>query len=575
MLPEIKHWKLLFLVLPLCLLSACATNRKAGSGPAPGQEVVNPPFPRENGIGTTNLSPAMEDRAEAYARFAAGLSAELREENQEALTNYLASARKDPANEPLVLELTRSLAQQKDYARALELLQHAASVPNASGWVYARQGWTLLQVGRTNEAVAAFQTMVTRLPEVIPGYQSLFAIHLQTGRPKEALKILDRAAQVPGTEAPFKADLAELYARYLRQFPADIPQTKARFRTLLEQLQTLKPANPVHKMKMADAWVVLGELPRAVEVYTDLVSAAADNPPLRASLREKLAGLYLQDKDPGKAAQQWEAIVRDHPTNPLPYYYLGSLAFDQKDYVKAAEYLSKTVLLNPDFEQGYYDTAGAHLNANHPEAALEILDRARQRFSHRKFAMEYYCALAHTRRKDYPQALKYFTAAEVIARATETNRWDAPFLFQLGACQERLKHFAEAEKYFEQALEIDPDYSEAMNYLGYMWAEQGRNLERARQLLARAIELEPKNGAYWDSLAWVYHQLKKDRQALEHQQRALKFTTDPDSTLYDHLGDIHAALHEWDKAVEAWRKALELEPGDAVKQKLERVPGKP
>jgi tetratricopeptide (TPR) repeat protein len=174
--------------------------------------------------------------------------------------------------------------------------------------------------------------------------------------------------------------------------------------------------------------------------------------------------------------------------------------------------------------------------------------------------------------KDYTNAIRHLTTAEVVARVNETNRLNHLFYFQLGATYERTKQVGEAEKYFRKALELAPDFAEALNYLGYMWAERNVNLDESRQLLERAVKAEPKNGAYLDSLGWVYYKLGRLQDALRLIQEAIRYSEEPDATLYDHLGDIFNALNQPDKAREAWRKALTLESIDdkePIRRKLD------
>jgi Tfp pilus assembly protein PilF len=102
-----------------------------------------------------------------------------------------------------------------------------------------------------------------------------------------------------------------------------------------------------------------------------------------------------------------------------------------------------------------------------------------------------------------------------------------------------------------------------------MWAERGVKLDRARELLERAVKAEPNNAAYLDSLGWVLFKLNQPQQALTYVLKAVQLTQEPDPTLYDHLGDIYAATHQPDKAREAWTKSLGLEPNELVRKKLQ------
>src|SRR2546423_3850673 len=111
-----------------------------------------------------------------------------------------------------------------------------------------------------------------------------------------------------------------------------------------------------------------------------------------------------------------------------------------------------------------------------------------------------------------------------------------------------------------------------MNYLGYMWAEHGMKLEEANELIEKAVKAEPKNAAYLDSLGWVRFKLGRPKEALDPELKAVELSEQPDATVYDHLGDIYAALKQRDKAREAWKKSVSLEANEQVKKKLE-APG--
>jgi len=157
----------------------------------------------------------------------------------------------------------------------------------------------------------------------------------------------------------------------------------------------------------------------------------------------------------------------------------------------------------------------------------------------------------------------------VIATATDPSRLDDQFYFQLGATYERMGDYVQAEQYFEKCLQLAPDSAEAQNYLGYMWAEHDTKLDRARELIEKAVKAEPKNAAYLDSLGWVLFKLRQPKEALGYTLKAVELSEEPDATLFDHLGDIYAALNQPDKARDAWTKSLAVEPNDQIRKKLE------
>src|SRR5262249_22809326 len=210
------------------------------------------------------------------------------------------------------------------------------------------------------------------------------------------------------------------------------------------------------------------------------------------------------------------------------------------------------------------------------EDALETLGRAREKFSRssRNFVLEYFTAMAYSRHKDFTNAIAAFNAAEIIAQANNPKRLNESFYFQFGSACERNGDYAQAEKHFQKCLELAPNFAEAQNYLGYMWAEHGENLDRARELITKALNSEPKNAAYLDSMAWVLFKLNQPKEALPYILDAIKNSEEEDATVYDHLGDIYSALNQPDKAREGWQKSLSLENNETVRKKLEPGPTK-
>lgn len=509
---------------------------------------------------------AIERRTEAHARYAAGVVLDLNDNPDAAVEEYFKAAMADVRDEQLVLEVTRRLLQLRQQDKALELLKRATDSPNASGQLYARLGMVYSLTGKKAEALEANHTAIRKAPHSLAGYQNLVHIYLQARQPEEALKVLEQAAKHPTAEAVFLVELGDLYAAVMRGGGGDAAKEKAL--EMLGRADKLNPANPLLQQKLADSLAALGETERAADLYLKLLEKYPNLP----TLREKLTDFYLRSKDKKKAIEQLEAIVRSNPTSAQAYYMLGSLAFDEKDYKKAVEHLNKALLLAPNFEQLYYDLAGAQVNLNQPREALQTLEKARGKFQP-SFVNEYFTAMAYNRMKDYTNALKHLVAAEVVARATDTNRLTHAFYFQLGAGYERAQSYGEAEKYFRRCLQMDPKFSEAMNYLGYMWAERGANLNEARQLIEKAVELEPKNAAYLDSLGWVLFKLDRSQEALVWLQKAIEHSEEPDPTLYDHLGDVYASLDKLSEAREAWQKALAIEPNSQIEKKLGSATG--
>ena len=202
--------------------------------------------------------------------------------------------------------------------------------------------------------------------------------------------------------------------------------------------------------------------------------------------------------------------------------------------------------------------ASVQLFQDTPKKTLETLIKADKQFK-ATFINRFYAGLAHSSLHQFSRAIENLLEAEELAQAGEQNRLTHFFYFQLGAAYERNRQYDTAAKIFNKAIGMSPEYHNAMNYLGYMWADINRNLDEATTLIIKANELEPDNAAYVDSLGWLYFRQGKFDEALTELLRAAELTKDePDSTIFEHIGDAHQALGQADKAKAAWQRAHEL-----------------
>jgi tetratricopeptide (TPR) repeat protein len=130
-----------------------------------------------------------------------------------------------------------------------------------------------------------------------------------------------------------------------------------------------------------------------------------------------------------------------------------------------------------------------------------------------------------------------------------------------------------AEEQLRQVLQDFPDDATAHNDLGYLMADQGKNLPEAEELIRQAIELDRRqkrqeakvgpdddrdNAAYIDSLGWVLFRRGRIKEALQELQRATILPEGDDPVIWDHLGDVYFRLGDSSKSRESWSKALSL-----------------
>jgi tetratricopeptide (TPR) repeat protein len=157
-----------------------------------------------------------------------------------------------------------------------------------------------------------------------------------------------------------------------------------------------------------------------------------------------------------------------------------------------------------------------------------------------------------------------------VARVGAPSRANWPLFFERGIAYERAGDWPHAESDFQTALQLAPDQAAVLNYLGYAWAERGEHLTEARQMIEHAVQLQPNDGAYIDSLGWVQLRGGDAPGALKNLQRAVELQPE-DAVINGHLGDAMAAVGRWREAEFQWRRALLLKPDPEDEARINRM----
>jgi tetratricopeptide (TPR) repeat protein len=184
--------------------------------------------------------------------------------------------------------------------------------------------------------------------------------------------------------------------------------------------------------------------------------------------------------------------------------------------------------------------------------------------------LEIYAAMVSV----YQRARRFDDAQNVLNKAAQRFPNEEQVYFLQGSVYEKQKKYNDAEKAFRKALDLQKDDPAVMNYLGFMFADRGIRLDEAERLTQKAIQTDPTNGAYLDSLGWVYFKQNRLDRAEEYLRRAIIFLN-TDSSIHDHLGDVYFKTKRFEEARTEWNKSLQLSTEqdeiDKVKKKLDEL----
>ena len=526
-----------------------------------------------------------QHKADALAHFVEGLSFEENGEMDKALAAYRKVLDVDPGQTDLAGRVASLLTRQDDFPEAIDVLKDAVkATPNAPepllqlAFIYAKY------LGRTDQAIDYVNRAIALNPQNIAAYERLCEVALAAGDEQKALQALDRAAALKADNATFWARLGKLYASIVfKTDRAPRPEEVARVNEIFKKAADHAGNDSAVLKDLADYYASTQQIKEAIPLYLRLLELEPED----TNAREKLATGFLLTNQREKAVEMLEHIIKQHPEKYQPYDLLAGLLDDsaralerdkKKDeakaaFAKAAANYEQSLVVNPERASPYLHLAELLLGPlKEYERAVKVLTEARQHFSQTP-EIAYYLAIAQREAKHAQEAVATFEEALHEAELEGGEITNARFYFDYGAAAEQAGLYDKAAALFQKSIALDPaNAADAYNYLAYMWTEHNMRLGEAEQMVKLALQNDPNNGAYIDTLGWLEYRQGKFDQALVDLLRAAQKLTRDDPVVFEHIGDTFAKMNKIAQAADAWQKALNMDPKNkSLTEKIENA----
>jgi tetratricopeptide (TPR) repeat protein len=452
---------------------------------------------------------------------------------KEAESLYQELLEADPADREIAAALVDLYEDEDRFEDALRLLRDLEKKDPENAGVSERIAIDLARAGRFDEAEKLARSLAGKRPENRDVRRLLAQVLFEKGDAAAGEKILRDLLSTDGDDEGSRKALVESLVRERRFTDA---------RALLETAR--KKGSPDAGAKTAEPWptVELGFIALLEKNYAE---AKKTLEPLALTVSAGTASVGTASAGSARATRILLGIARE--SEDFAYGLLRAQAAAAAD-PSSAEWEAAVA----EFRQRLGERAQAEEALNKLAASGDV---------ERVLA----AADVYARLKDYPSAAR--VAKDAVRRFPESTE----ALFRLGSSLERGGQIPESEKTFQKLLSLRPHDAQTMNYLGYMWADRGVRLEEARELLEKAVAREPRNGAFRDSLGWVYFRLGR-LEAAEKNLREAHRTDPEDATIEEHLGDLAEKQGNLARAVEHWERALTLKPEEPekIRQKVQK-----
>ncbi|MCC6858108.1 MAG: tetratricopeptide repeat protein, partial [Bryobacterales bacterium] len=413
-----------------------------------------------------------------------------------------------------LMALAGAYEQMRDYANAAQTLNRALQFSPDNVELKRALAQNLLYSDQLDQALKLYEEVAQAEPKDPQTHLRIAEIYRQKRDFPKARGALDKAKAM---------DPDGLEVRYtetnLLESEGKVDEAVATLKGMLDQTakksysMSEKSSRAMLLERLGYLYRAAGQHDAAVETFRQLAQLDPDSG-ARAAVH--VIDTYRMAKNAPRARQEAEAARKKYPEDrAVKMAYASALA-----------------------DMGSVDEAVAELRP--------LLNGQRDR--------ELYLAMAqlYEKGKRFSEMAKVLDAAEKLS---ESNPDKEAVYFMRGAMYERMKKFDAAEGEFRKVLAINPKSAGALNYLGYMLADRNVRLEEAHDLIRQAVELEPQNGAYLDSLGWVYYRLNRLEDA-ETQLRLALERISGDPTVHDHLGDVYFKQGKLKEAIGQWQNSL-------------------
>lgn len=509
-----------------------------------------------------------------------------------AIEQYKKIVETDPENLDACVSLGGLYAQEKDFAQASEYFRKAVEINPERIDLYDTIASMLLQKGSKDAAIDMYRQAIESNPRAEKLYISLAALLENDSKTTEAVTVMKQAVEKVGEKPELLAVLGKFYRSQKKIKEAEKTLRKA---------YELEPSNLPLYGELVSVYLEENKTSAAEEITSRTAEKAAQGKDVVYSVA---AELYIGSGKRKEAVQWLVSALEANPTKfdnlarlvqvlqqqdlqqqALAYLddFGGRMTEQEKVELTRARLLSdlgqhdkaisaaKQVIQDSTPDLTYYEIYIDVLNrAKKFNQARDALKEVQSKFGKSEpDAVTFMSGMVYLKQKNYTAAEKAFR--ELVNRS-ESGKADAYYF--LGSVYLDQKQYQKAEQALKESAKLNPSSANALNALGYLYAERGIKLDEAKKLIEEALELDPSAPHILDSMGWVLYKQGNLEGALDYVQRAADGFSDPE--VYSHLGEIYEKMGDTERARDYYNRALKLDSDlPEIRQKLQKLPQNP
>lgn len=528
------------------------------------------------------LQKDQERKAQALAHFAKGVLLEDSSENDLALASFRKAFDLDPSNSDLAVKLAFLLAQRNDPTAGIEILKDAnrASPRESLPLIYLSQMYAKY-LRKPDAGIRYAEQALAIDPTSYAAYLALYELLAATSQSARAEQLLQRAAKVSTDNPQFWLQIGGLFQQAHMKEDGSVspPEALKQMNAIFQKAAALGKTDALLLARVGNFFVDSRQVADAIPFYLSALSLkqSSDDPVLN-NAGDKLARALIEAGQDEKAIGVLEKITKENPLRFETFEVLGELYEKRGDKEHALGAYKHSLQLDASEPRNHIRIAEMQAEMKHFDQAIETARSARARFPENPDAL-FLLASCLSQAKQHAEAMTVFAEAQTEYESSREDLLNAAFYYQYGLAAQQAGSIEKSVEMMKKAIELDPTAkiaAEAQNFLGYMWVERNENLDEAGELIRKALESQPENGAFLDSLGWFHFKKGDYDKALTQLLRAEELMEKPlkaeDAEVLVHVGDTYQQLGKPGQALQYWQKALALDATNKqISDKIETI----
>ncbi len=507
-----------------------------------------------------------------------------------AATLYSEALKHNPRNDAAAYELARIYAGSDQLDYAFQYAKQATKIDPDNKHYNLLLADIHLAKGQVDEAIEVQKLIVEKHPEDISLYFNLLKTYMFIDDYDKVTNVLDDIETQIGFSEDLSIEKTQLFLeigkhdkaieeakKLISYYPDEVIYleflaeiyTKADKRDkaieVYHEILEKDPDNAVARLQLADNYKREGKLEKSFEELKKVFK----NPRLEKESKGRImyAFYMVSEENPeylDQAFKLMDILIEMYPEDAEMYAMYGDFLFRENEKEQARDMFLKSATINPDqysvWEQMIYISS----QLEDYEFIVKYSEKAIEYFFEQP-VLYFFNGIANYQLENYEEAIDSFTFG--VDFVVDNKDLKGQFYTLMGDTYNNLDEHEKSDKYYEKALELDPENTFALNNYSYFLATRNENLEYAREMSAKANKLEQKNSAYLDTYGWILYKMGKYEESEKWIKKAIENSGEDNATILEHYGDVLFKLNKKDEALKYWEKAKQAGNGSEYLEK--------